>query len=75
MAYQSFFVSSCAYQYKRLKSSLPFSLPTFVSSGHVIGDGPLAQILHTEKIVHDYREQKELENANQRRHTMLGLFK
>ena len=44
-------------------------------TGHVIGDGPLAQILHCENLVHDYRQQKVHENSAQRRATMVGLFR
>ncbi|XP_072043324.1 glutamate-1-semialdehyde 2,1-aminomutase-like [Amphiura filiformis] len=60
-----------------LREGMQHCLDTVGVTGYVIGDGPLAQILHTEKMVHDYsyREQKRLENAKQRRHTMLGLFR
>eukprot|EP00058_Branchiostoma_floridae_P004893 XP_002590381.1 hypothetical protein BRAFLDRAFT_76656 [Branchiostoma floridae] len=44
-------------------------------SGHVIGDGPLAQVLFTEKLVYNYREQKLQENTARRRAMMVGLFK
>ncbi|XP_066273226.1 uncharacterized protein [Branchiostoma lanceolatum] len=43
--------------------------------GHVIGDGPLAQVLFTKKLVYNYREQKLQENAARRRAMMVGLFK
>lgn len=40
----------------------------------ITGDGPLAQMLFTNKMTHNYREQKKLENETLRRKVMLGLF-
>ncbi|XP_038059025.1 glutamate-1-semialdehyde 2,1-aminomutase-like [Patiria miniata] len=60
---------------KYLRAGMAKCLADVNLPGHVIGDGPLAQILHCETLVHDYRQQKLQENAEQRRAVMIGLFR